>query len=140
MGLPRVDDVLSFSSPDADLAYTESRAAADGLVKKFGWEAVKTILGRVAQGEEFGDAFHNVTGVEYEAWQADWLETAQQRYRKMLFMSIDEMIWILIMLLAITATISVWIRRRRQFRIWLAEEEDNEEDIPPIDDTPIKPH
>jgi hypothetical protein len=129
MGLPRVDDVLGFTSADADLAYAESNAAAIGLSQRFGWEAVRAILQAVAAGEEFGKGFQDATGMEYEAWQADWLESAQKKYRNFAFLDVDSLIWIFISLLMAVAAVVVWIRKRIAMKRWLAEEEtDADED------------
>ncbi len=123
MGLPRVDMVLGFSAPEADLAYAEARSAVARLVNQFGWEGVRRILTGVRQDLEFSDAFHKATGVEYEAWQVEWIEYASAHYRWVALLEIDNLIWIFIVLLAATAVTAAYIRRRRQFRRWREEEE-----------------
>jgi len=138
MGLPRVDDVLSFSTADAELAYAESRAAAASFVQQFGWEAVRALFERVSNNEEYPEAFQAVTGIEYENWQAEWLERAQAKYKRYLFLNVDDLIWIAIVLLAIAATLVVWFRKRRQFKKWLDEEEE-ENEAPPEDENPANP-
>ena len=138
MGLPRVDDVLSFSAPDADLAYTESRAAAASFIDQFGWEAVPTLFERISKQEEFPDAFLVVTGIEYDNWQATWLERAQEKYKRYLFLNVDDLVWMAIVLLALAATFAVWLRKRRQFKKWLAEEEE-EDGAPPVEEDPSNP-
>lgn len=125
MGLPRVEDVLSFSATDAQLAYAESHAAAQGLLDWYGWEVVRSILFMVGTGIEFDSAFEKSTGVEYEAWQADWLESAQKRYRSYAFLDLDTIIWVVILLLSAMAAFAVWLRKRKQFKKW--EEEEQEE-------------
>lgn len=139
MGLPRVDNVLSFRSPDAELAYAESRAAAESLKERFGWEVIRAILYRVAESSDFPVAFQQSTGVEYEAWQADWLESAQKHYRNFAFLDVESLIWVLILLLSAAAVVAVWIRKRRQLRKWLTEEENEEDEPTPVDNRPITP-
>lgn len=127
MGLPQVEDVLSFNEIDADLAYAESRDAANEFVQRFGWEGVRSILRQLAQGAEFDEAFETATGREYEAWQADWMESAQTRYRRFIWLDAEDFIWTFIVLLMIVAVMVNWIRTRIQFKRWLEEEDDESE-------------
>lgn len=136
MGLPRVDWVLGFTRPDADLAYAEARFAAQYLVDGSGWEGVRKILIEVSGGREFEEAFKLGTGVEYETWQVEWLDWAKSRFRSAVLMEFDNLIWLVIFLLGVTAMIAVHIRRRLQFKKWL--EEENEDGFPD-DDQPIVP-
>ncbi len=138
MGLPRVDYVLSFSASDADLAYAEARAAVATFIDQFGWLSVQSLLTAVAEGKEFPDAFKNVTGFEYDYWQADWLEKAQSRFKNMVFLDIDSYIWIGITILSIIAIIAVFIRNRIQLKKWMREEEEDEGPPEPTDE-PINP-
>ncbi len=146
MGLPRVEDVLSYSDSDAQLAYAESHAAARGMLDRFGWEVVRSILFLVGSGAEFDSAFESSAGVEYEAWQADWLESAQQKFKNYAFLDLEMIIWVAIMLLSALAAFMVWLRKKRQFKKWAEEEEEelfNEspeiEAQEPVDDKPIHP-
>lgn len=125
MGLPRVEDVLNFQNADANLAYAESHAAARGLLERYDWEVVRSILFTVGTGVEFDSAFHQCTEMEYEAWQVDWIESAQKRYKNFAFLDIESLIWVLIMLLGAAAAFAVWLRKRRQFREWAEEEAEN---------------
>lgn len=126
MGLPRVDDVLDFAAPDAELAYAESNAAVESFVSRYGWSGVRALLSRIANDEEFPEAFEAVAGVEYEYWQADWLEGAQKKFKRYLFLNVEDMIWALIVLLAIAAVMAAWVKKRWQFKKWLEEEEEDE--------------
>lgn len=139
MGLPRIDDVLQYSAPNAELAYIEARYAAGSFVERFGWESVRRLLQETSPDRPFDAVFHAVTGVEYEYWQAEWLEKAQERYRGLALLDLDNLIWIGIVLLAMVAVIAVWIRKRIQFRKWLEEEDDDETPVDPSDE-PIHPH
>jgi len=127
MGLPRVDNVLRFSSPDADLAYAEARSAAAYLIDRFGWTAVRDLLKYVRQDRDFEEAFFLSIGVDYEVFQVEWIEYAENRYRWVMLLEIDNMIWIGIVLLASVAVIAVYFRRRRQLKKWTEEEEDEDE-------------
>jgi len=138
MGLPRVDNVLSFSSSDADLAYAEARAAVITFIDHFDWTTVRTVIASIAAGQEFADAFKAATGFEYDYWQADWLENAQKKYKNIVLLDIENYIWIGIALLSLTAIGAVFIRNRRQLKKWMKEEEEDEGPPEPSNE-PIHP-
>ncbi|NQU04921.1 MAG: hypothetical protein HQ568_02425 [Calditrichaeota bacterium] len=127
MGLPRVDHVLGFSRHDATLAYVESRYAAAKFVDQFDWIAVNDLLKRVGEGVEFDDAFFQATGVDYEYWQVEWLEEARRKYSVLALLEVQNLIWVIILLLAITAMIVTFIRRKLQLKRWMEEEEDDDD-------------
>jgi len=131
MGLPRVDDVLRFSAPQADLAYSESRSAAVYLIDRFGWLAVRELLKFVRTDKDFDEAFSMATGVEYENWQVQWIEYALNRYKWVFLLDIDNLVWFAIVSLAIVVMIIAYVRQRRQMKQLLAEED--EEYLPEYD-------
>ncbi|MBT3231282.1 MAG: hypothetical protein HN356_00560 [Calditrichaeota bacterium] len=133
MGLPRVDDVLRFSAPQADLAYSESRSAAVYLIDRFGWQAVRDILKYVRADRDFEEAFSIATGVEYEPWQVEWIEYALNRYRWVFLLDIDNLVWFSIVLLGTVVMIMAYVRQRRQMRALLEEMEDDDEYFPEYD-------
>jgi len=125
IGLPRVDQVLRLSSPEADLAYSEAQSAAAYLIDRHRMPAVRDLLRRVGEGQDFDEAFYLATGVGYEAWQVEWMQYARLRYRWFALMDLDNLIWIVILLLVLIAGTTVWIRRRRQMKqLERMEEED----------------
>lgn len=137
MGLPRVDWVLGFSRPDAELAYAEARSATQRFVDQFGWEGVRRLLQTLKSGADFAEVFQQVTGYEYEYWQVDWLEYARAKYRGWVWLQVDDLVWIGIMLLTGVGAVSVYLRNRKQLRRWREEEGDEDE----LDEGgPIQPH
>jgi hypothetical protein len=135
MGLPRVDHVLGFSRPDATLAYTESRYATAALVDRFSWRAINDLLRRIGDGVEFEEAFFLATGIDYEYWQVEWLEGARNKYSVMALLEMQNLIWIIILLLAIIAMIVTFTRSRLQLKRWTEEEEDEDDSNEPISPT-----
>ncbi|MDP8229415.1 MAG: peptidase MA family metallohydrolase [Candidatus Electryoneaceae bacterium] len=131
IALPRVDQVLSFSAGNANLAYAESLSAVKLFIDRYGWETVRKILSGVRQGQHFENAFETAVGISYETWQIDWLDYARNHYRWWALLEIDRLIWVLIVLLFIVAMIVAYIRRRRQYKEWL-EEEGEFDDSDPI--------
>lgn len=131
IGLPRVDQVLSFNSQMADLAYAEAHSAADRFVDQYGWETVRSLLTGVRNGKDFENAFEDATGVNYEVWQVEWMDFARERYRFWALLDIDNLIWMTVVMIGIFGMTLAYIRQRRQLKR-LMEEEDDYPDNDPI--------
>lgn len=125
IGLPRVDRVLSFSSPDADLAYVQARSAVAYMTDRHGWDAVKILLQKIKKGMDFEQAFFEAIGVEYELWLMEWMDWARNRYKWTFLLDIDSLIWIVIVLFGSTIVIIVYLRKRRQLKDMLDEDDDD---------------
>ncbi|MFH0765549.1 MAG: hypothetical protein V2A61_03925, partial [Calditrichota bacterium] len=136
IALPRIDDVLGFSAPDADLAYAEASLAAKLYIEWFGWNGTQRLLTEIKSGTFFEEAFAKVSGLQYEEFQIDFLDYLRHTYRWGVFYSVDDLIWIFILLLAILAVLVSYIRSRRQLKRW---EEDEETSDWEDDYTSIKP-
>ncbi len=131
IGLPRVDRVLSFSQPQADLAYAQAFSAATRLLKQYGWETINSILTGVHNGKEFEIAFETATNVDYEVWQVEWMDYAREHYRGWVLLSMDNLIWMTVVLLGILSMTIAYIRQRRQLK--LMEEGDYQDESDPIE-------
>jgi len=123
IALPRIDEVLRFSAPDADLAYAEAGLAVKLYIEWFGWTGVQALLGELKSETPFEEAFIKATGLPYEEWQIDFLDYLRHNYRWGMFYSIDDLVWLFILLLAILAVMVTYIRRRRQLKKWEEDEE-----------------
>ncbi len=126
--LPKIDRVLGFSHSDADLAYAEAGVGVKFLVDYFGWDAVRRLLDDVRKGVDFDDAFIHATGMNYEEWQIAWFDYMRRKYRWGIFLEFDNLVWMLILFLALVSIVAVQIRKRRQYKKWQQEEEDDDED------------
>lgn len=126
--LPRIDGVLKFSSPDADLAYSEAQSAVEYFVQRFKWPAMKELLSRISNGEEFEEAFWLSTGVGLDMWQSEWMKDAKSRYKWFFLLDLEYIIWMLIVLLALGGGSIVLWRRKRQLKQMDDDEPDDEDD------------
>ena len=127
MGLPRVDNVLGFSANDADLAYSEARSAAAYLIEKHEMTAIRDIFKYMKRGKEFEEAFFLAVGVDYEVWQVEWIEYAENRYKFVMLLDIENLVWFVIVFLAIIVMTIAYIRRRMQMKRLLEEDEEDDD-------------
>ncbi|MFN3821224.1 MAG: hypothetical protein ACK4OO_02725, partial [bacterium] len=152
MGLGRAEEVLSFSAPQASLAYLQSQLAVSDLIADIGWEGIRELMRLLREGPEFPEAFKKVTGFDFLYWQEAWMERVQKRYRWLVMLDFNTLLWVSILVLVFVAAISIWLKNRRQIKRWEEEEfyEEGYEDYQEADKTlsqavsvdnkPIEPH
>lgn len=132
MGLPRVDHVLTYSTPKADLAYAEAQSAVNRFVDQYGWETVVEILTAVKKGSEFADAFYDAVGMSYEVWQVEWIEYARKKYRWSVLLEMDTLVWMAIFGFGALAVVITFIRRKLQLKQMSDDDEDRDNYSEPI--------
>jgi len=125
MGLPRVDQVLSFPAGTADLAYAEARSATLRLVDKYGWESVRSLLLKVGSGEQFEEAFEQAIGRSYTAFQYDWMDSAHSRHKFMFLLDFDHLLWTGIFAGGTVILLYAYIRQRMRLKQMPENEEEN---------------
>ncbi len=64
---------LTLPRTEVPLAYAESAAAVEYLLRRHGTAAVRTLLTRVGESKDFAAAFLDATGVTYAEFQTGWL-------------------------------------------------------------------
>jgi tetratricopeptide (TPR) repeat protein len=64
---------LTLPRTEVPLAYAESVAAVEYLLRRHGAPAIRTLLARLGETKDFAAAFQFSTGATYVEFQADWL-------------------------------------------------------------------
>jgi len=122
--LPELSDAFGGGAGDTAAAYAAAGAFYRDLERRYGVSFPAALLGRVARGEEFEDAFQSLTGrsparalAQFSSLEAAWV-------RWLPFLTSSAALWIGVTLLALLA-----IKRRRdrdkdQRERWVAEEQE----------------
>ena len=126
--LAEIDAVLSFASPRADLAYTESLLAVTFLIHAGGRGAVAEIVADLASGTSFPVALYRVTGYTPKRFEDAWAEYVRGRFGLTSVLAAPEALWFYMALLFLVAYLGVRRRNRVRTREW--EEEDPAEGLP----------
>ena len=64
---------LTLPRTEVPLAYAESAAAVEYLLRRHGSPAMRALLARLGRAGDFAAAFQDATGTTYAKFQADWL-------------------------------------------------------------------
>jgi len=76
-----VDDILSFQRFKANLAYQISFSAVQYLVDTYGSDALADLSQALGRGLDMDEALVHSVGVNYQAFENGWFETARRKYR-----------------------------------------------------------
>ncbi len=120
--LREIDDVLTFASPKAQLAYAESFFAVSHLVRTAGPDAIARLLTDVQAGQSFDDAFSRTVGVPPATFETLWRKAAQERFGLVALLWNASDLWLGVTALFLLAYVATRLRNRRKVRQWEAEE------------------
>ena len=112
-GVPSLGDLdgqLRAAAPMADRAYALAATAVTSLRERIPGNDLGPLLGKLAAGEEFNAAVHEVTGKELSRIEEEWQVETRHRFRGALWLAAGG--WWLI---AAFAVIVAWgVRKRRE--------------------------
>ena len=120
--LEEVDEVLSFSSERAEMAYAESFSAVVFLLSRYGGDSVRRVTKFMREGDSFPEALSRTTGLSYHAFLEEWRSYVRRKYNIVLVLSEGPYLWVGVALLFILVYM---VKRRKAKRI---EEEWEEEE------------
>ncbi len=116
--LSEIEDVLSFSSSRAHLAYTESLLAVVYLIHLGGPDAVGRMIADLSSGTPFDVALYRVTGYTPRRFEKMWADYVWGRFSLISLMIAPEALWFYLALLFLAAYVAVRYRNRRTVRRW----------------------
>ncbi len=122
LSLEEIEDLNSYPEQKARLAYQESFLAVQYLLRQYGWDALRTLLTALRQGQEVDAAFAHALGKDSWEFEQEWVKDVRHRYRWTFLADADWYLWVLILLLAIGAFLAVRARAQRTVRAWTEEE------------------
>jgi hypothetical protein len=120
--LAEIDRVLSFSSPRARLAYTESLLAVIYLIHLGGPDAVGGIVSELTSGTSFEVALYRVTEYTPRRFEKSWADYVRGRFSLTSLLIAPEALWFYLALLFLAVYAAVRIRNRRVVQRWEAED------------------
>ena len=128
--LKEIDDVLSFASPRAHLAYTQSLLAVTFLIHAGGPDAVGEMVSELASGSPFDVALYRVTGLTPHQFERRWARYVRGRFSLTAMLVEPKALWVYLALLFLAAYVAVRVRNRSVLKRW-----ENED---PADALPLK--
>lgn len=120
--LEEIDQVLSFSSGRAELAYAESFSAVIFLLSRYGGDSVRRIAKFMREGGSFREALSRTTGLPYYAFLGEWRRYVRRKYNLVLVLSEGPYLWVGVALLFLLVYIVKRRKAKRKEEEWEEEE------------------
>ncbi|MGQ9560194.1 MAG: peptidase MA family metallohydrolase [Candidatus Oleimicrobiaceae bacterium] len=125
LSLEEIEHLSSYPEQKARLAYQESFLAVQYLLRYYGFDALRTLLTALGQGEDVDAAFARALGKDSWEFEQEWIKDVRRRHRWTFLADADWYLWVFILLLAIGAFLAVRARARRTVRAWTEDEMHN---------------
>lgn len=116
-GLPPLPSLASEFPRDeeAGIAYSQAQYAVGALLERGGWEAMRTLLESLRQGQGFDEAMRAAYHMTPEQWERDWLGHVRTEARRHAWMQIASWVVPALMFIALGwGTLTVRRHRQRQ--------------------------
>lgn len=116
--LSALDSLLSFHRSQANLGYAEAVSAIDFFVQRHGYEALKQMVAAMDSLRDMDAVFIQVTGSDFIDFEIGWYEYLGKYYRWLIFLNLEDMIFILMAILAILSILIVRYKNRKKLKEW----------------------
>jgi hypothetical protein len=117
-----IQDVFSYGSVDAGLAYDQSMLAVRRLVMIHGQRVLSRIINGMENGSDFTESFRKATGLLPSEFEQDYFDYVRKTYGRESLYTFIPGTWTLIMVIAII----VYVIKRRRTRRLMEEWEESE--------------
>jgi len=121
--LTDIDEVLSFHTSKAQLAYQESYLAVIFLIEKYGMEVIKKVVSALAAEETNDQAFLTSIGMDLWDFELEWYKYIKKKHRWHFLVDFESYLWIFVLLLFVAGFIIIRRRNRKTIERWEHEEE-----------------
>lgn len=120
--LNSIEQVDSFTQPQAELAYLESFNATEFLVNRYGWETLRKLLKDMNEGLSWDEALFREMQIDQAEFESGWSANLGKSYRWMILLDTQTYLFIGATLLVLVAGLAVIRRRRAIYRRWETED------------------
>ncbi|HID38397.1 MAG TPA: hypothetical protein EYP36_02650 [Calditrichaeota bacterium] len=127
IGLHGLDTLLTFSRPRARLAYIEALSAVEYFIQTYSYDALKELVKILRNQRSINKAFLSATGYDYIDFEVGWYAWLDEKFRWLLVLNIDNLLWLTMGVLALLAIAVIRWRNRRKLAQWESEEPEGTE-------------
>ena len=127
--LDELNQLMQFNTASANLAYLEAKIAVEYLIKQIGISQLPNFLNDLNNSNNSNLIFKKYLGYDLLDFEFYWYNYLKDKYRGMLVLNLDNMIWYVLILIVVIAFIVIKIRNYRKKQSWKMDEllEDLEE-------------
>ncbi len=123
--LSALDSMQNFSATKARLAYVQALSAVYYFEKKYKYNTLSLLVVNLARYHSINDAFRATIGIDFIDFERQWYEYLKKNYRWLVVLNIDNLLWVIMGLLAILAIYTVRRQNQKKISDW-SDLEDNQ--------------
>ncbi len=120
--LSDIEQVISFGSGRAQLAYQQSYLAIIFIMKRYGNDSIKEIVKALAMEESDDAAFLKALGMDLLDFEIEWYRYIREKFRWHFLIELETYLWLFIFLLFVLVFIMIRYRNRKTLQRWEEEE------------------
>jgi len=105
------------------LAYAQSISAIEYFTRKHSIADLQRLIQNIPKYRSINDAFKNTVGYDILDFELNWYSDLRDRYRWMFILNLDNLLWVFMGFLAITAIVAVRYRNKKKLKKWEETEE-----------------
>ena len=120
--LKALEALHSFSPPKARMAYIQALSAVEYFAHKHGEERLSALVQNLGKYRSVKRAWTQTVGYDFIDFELNWYQATYRAYRWLVWMNLDNLIWVLMGLLAVAAIILARRRSRKKMERWEEEE------------------
>lgn len=116
--LNALDSLLTFPQAKAHLAYAEALSAVEFFTAKHGSDRLLELIQNITALRSVNMAFKSTVGYDFIDFEILWYEDLTKKYRWLIILNLDNLLWVLMGLLAVAAILVVKSRNRKKLKTW----------------------
>jgi hypothetical protein len=122
LDLNEIDSLLTFTTKKAEISYLQSFLAVQYVVHRYGKKPLVEIIKARPNSETIDQVFFEHTGIDFIEFEIDWYNDVKKRYQWFTALQFENLFWLMLVLIIISAYILKKIRNRKIYREWEEEE------------------
>jgi hypothetical protein len=120
--LTELSDFLKYNRQQASLAYIESTTVIEFLIQVYGFGVLHKLFQKLSENRSFEQSLFLTTGLELSELDSFWQKYILKRYRWIFLLDIQNMIWLILPLLAVFVYFIKVARNKTIIQKWNNEE------------------
>jgi len=127
--LDKINQLMKLNTASANLAYLEAKIAVEYLIKQIGISLLPDFLDEINKSKNLDLVFKKYLGYDLIDFEFYWYNYLKDKYRWMVVLNFDNLIWFVLILIVMVAFVIVKIRNYKKKKSWKIEEmSDNPEE------------
>ncbi len=118
IGLEAIDELLRFGPGKARLAYLESFSAVRYLVENYGSGKFLGIMQDCSTENSIDHCFEKQLDISLYEFEDEWYHVTKEQFRWIIFLQVENLIWFLLVFIAISVFVILRMRNRKILRKW----------------------